>query len=402
MSVLFDESKANTLGDPLSVPPAKRQAEIHEPRETTVLGVRPGETGLGVPPDFKPPGAKEIGEDELEPTPQEPVESKGPASEDVDRIWKLGRTLPMLSNLLKVGLWISILMGGVLGLFIVNQGTQFVLSVAELSQPWKSLAIIGGVFSVAMITAVIVRLIWLLSTVKASKTLELLPTAALDEREHVRDLSGKVARKQREEARQLLKSYLIEYPLADNGKDSLDALGMSRREVEALKRSHGNLCDEMRPVTTDQWLHDFENDFQKQVDGIADRLIKRWAKKVALGTAASPLSLVDQLIVLYASYAMINDLIRLYNLRPVLGQTAVILVRVVVQTYLSGIMEDVSEQTADGMMNAYEEWIGEAAGILGGAARAVLPKTAEAALNGMLIWRLGKHAIKIMRPIAVK
>ena len=107
------------------------------------------------------------------------------------------------------------------------------------------------------------------------------------------------------------------------------------------------LLDSSRPRTHGEGLEDFQEEFQGVLDHVAGRRIKQYALRVGAGTAASPIAMVDRMIVLYGCTAMVKDLFAVYHLRPALGQTVVILSRAVVQTYLSGMIEEAAETAVD-------------------------------------------------------
>ena len=65
--------------------------------------------------------------------------------------------------------------------------------------------------------------------------------------------------------------------------------------------------------------------------------------EVDIGTAASRFPLLDQAIVLYACMALLRELVMLYGLRRTAVQAALLLARSVVTTYLTGVLQDVSD-----------------------------------------------------------
>jgi len=151
-------------------------------------------------------------------------------------------------------------------------------------------------------------------------------------------------------------------------------------------------------------LNEFDSSIVSLLDIAAKKRIGTYAKSVALGTAASPIKLIDQLIVMYASFSLISELMRIYNLKPAFGQSAAILARSIVHAYLSGaIGEHIGsgfESVAESVESVYAELgMSGTASVGSGIMGAIAPKVAEGGLNGLLIWRLGKQAQKLLRPL---
>ena len=108
------------------------------------------------------------------------------------------------------------------------------------------------------------------------------------------------------------------------------------------------------------------------------------------------MAMVDQMIVLYGSTAMIKELFCIYHLRPAAGQTLVLLTKSLTHTYLSGMAEAATESVAD--------WIAETlpdagTALVGGGLKFVGAKSAEGLLNANLIRRLGNSSISMLQPI---
>jgi len=98
----------------------------------------------------------------------------------------------------------------------------------------------------------------------------------------------------------------------------------------------------------DEWLAAFRRRFQSMLDHVAENRAKGYAMKAGLGTALSPVAVIDKAVVLYACVALIKELAFLYGLRPALGQSVAILARSILQTHLGGLLQDIAE--AGGMI----------------------------------------------------
>src|SRR5205814_2269044 len=152
------------------------------------------------------------------------------------------------------------------------------------------------------------------------------------------------------------------------------------------------------------WFQDFRDRFQGQLNQAAEARITYFARRVGVGTAASPNALIDMLLVSYASFAMLADLCRIYHLRVGGLGTAVLLVRVFVNAYLAGQIHEFQQVADHGIENLVQEsgldlhsaaldaLMGKVAGKLGS-------RTATGVLNYLFLKRLGAHALALLRPV---
>ncbi len=130
------------------------------------------------------------------------------------------------------------------------------------------------------------------------------------------------------------------------------ARGGLRRHRTRLDDARRDLVVEPQNLSASEWLEAFNGRFQSILDAAARRRVRAYAVKVGIGTAASRFPLLDQAIVLYACMALLRELLVLYGLRPTAVQAALLLPRSVVTTYLSGVLQDVSDEAADTVVTA--------------------------------------------------
>ena len=123
-------------------------------------------------------------------------------------------------------------------------------------------------------------------------------------------------------------------------------------ERTRLDDARRDLLVEPQTLSASEWLEAFNGRFQSILDAAARRRVRAYAVKVGIGTAASRFPLLDQAIVLYACMALLRELLVLYGLRPTAVQTALLLARSVVTTYLSGVLQGVSDEAADTAVTA--------------------------------------------------
>ena len=334
------EEHENTLGDPtarafFSSPSDPREEPSKKAKTTDNL--RAGDSGLGNP----------------NPTPdRERIRIlSATEQEDITQEYDAGleeRFQRKFSEFSRTGLKIPpavyrgsrlalLLLSGVLGLFILTEGTSLYREIFTLPPLGQYIALGAGGIFIFLIVLVIIRLFMLLFGLKRSPHINLKALSILEERVELRSLTAKHS----EMARSELKEYLNTYPL-DNYSLLLNA-GLTEKTINELEKARADLLSSSHPVSAQEWLQTFTARFQNPLELAAKNRIKRFAGRVALGTAASPIGVIDQIIVLYGSLAMIKDILTLYNLRPAFGESAVMLSRAIMQAYLSGMLGEATE-----------------------------------------------------------
>ncbi|MDR1744982.1 MAG: YcjF family protein [Planctomycetota bacterium] len=200
-------------------------------------------------------------------------------------------------------------------------------------------------------------------------------------------------------ARAGLEKYLLHYPLNAKGRKRLHTAGIQPEEIESLARSR----DRLAGFSTDSrsWLTAFREEFQNTLDAAARKRVDIWSLKAAGCVIASPLPLLDAVLVLSISLKMIKDLCFIYNVRATRSGTFILMNRAVAAAFIAGVAEGAAE-VAGGM--AAEELsgaIGESALNSFGAKAAgvIAPKLGEGAINAFFVRRLGKAAIRLLQPL---
>ena len=122
--------------------------------------------------------------------------------------------------------------------------------------------------------------------------------------------------------------------------------------------------------------------------------------KAGIGAAATPVAVIDQFIVLYSCVALTKELMTIYGLRPAFGQTATLLARAIVATYLSGLAQELSEGGANTLWDEVAQYQKEM--LSGALARGITAKIAEGTSNYVLINRLGKRTISLLQPVRLE
>ncbi|MFN2342934.1 MAG: DUF697 domain-containing protein, partial [Desulfonatronovibrio sp.] len=361
--------------------------------------LRENDTGLGQP-DFEPSAQEKedissVSADEIDRLKKESADLTMEFEQKLLELEQTGFKLPR--GIFRTAMWIMVFLGALCGIFLINQGLRFAAQVSSLTLPWNILVSTAFLFFVGMILLVIFKIFQKLFRFSKLTKIDLKALNLLAQRKRFQRL----AEKKKDEARQTLSDYLEDFKIDDS---NFQMPGIDSKDREKLIIFRQSLMDKKGYVDSDQWLREFDESFVRMLDQAASKRTRVYTKTVAMGTAASPIKFIDQIIVLYASFKLIGELLQIYNLRPAMGQSSLILSRAIIQAYLSGVIEEQAEAGVESFSDYYENIFGEislATGIsaVSDATRFILPKVSQGALNGFLIWRLARQARKMLRPI---
>ena len=276
----------------------------------------------------------------------------------------------------------------VLGLFLVFQAAAAVDDIRALPVPFNWIAGGFALLFVGILGWLILKLTLALVRLQRNPSVNLRALQALQERRHMQELAAEHA----EQAVRELRIYLENYQLDNDAHRRLRALGLTDDEWDDLRYARRSLLANDEPTPSDQWLSEFRVQFQSILDRRAEERVKQYATRVGVGTALAPKAVIDSAVVLYACVALIKDLTFIYRLRPALGQTATILTRSIAVTYLGGLSQDAGEAVADSLRSEISEYLTQALAV-------AATKVTEGAVNGALLWRLGKRAISFLQPV---
>jgi putative membrane protein len=287
----------------------------------------------------------------------------------------------------------------VLALFVFSQATSTLAHLATLPEHfrypgWAALAIL----SLAVLYAAL-RLAVFYFRLRRNQQIRLRGLEQLARRTRLRWL----ARAKTLEARQQIEAYVRTFPIdTDRDRRALARLGLTEERLGRLRVAREELLNPDRLATSDQWFERFRLAFQQPLDEVAAERVSYWAKRTAVVTAVSPNSLVDTSASLYFSFTMLADLCRIYNLRAGRMGTAVLLVRVFFNAYLAGQvneMQGVTEHAIEGLFSPtgplYELTAAKVVGKVGASA-------ASGALNYFLLVRLGRYGSRLLRPVSAE
>jgi putative membrane protein len=277
---------------------------------------------------------------------------------------------------------------------VANLGTQ---------PPWAQYLGYGGLILLAgCVLVAFLRLVVLYARLRHNRQVRVRGLEELARRTRLRWLSlAKTA-----EAKDQLERYLREYPL-DGPKDrtALAKLGLLDDAQSRLRAVRAELLDPAKYSSSDQWFARFRDAFQGELDAAADARVKYWASRIWVVTAVAPNAVVDTGATLFYTFSMLADLCRVYNLRAGRTGTAVLMSRVFFNAYLAGqsvewekLAEDQYDQLFHEALNVVG--VGMGANVAGKLLGKVGAKATTGYLNRVLLVRLGRYAIRLLRPVA--
>lgn len=358
-------------------------------------GARPGDTGVGVPL-AEAAEVRVLSESEL--AELQDAEERLAMDEarrtlaQLDRQYR-GFQLPtFLRGPLVAGI---AAITGLFGLMLISQITVTIGQVNQLPLWWQIPIYLGLAACAALVLYSLIRLLGLLVRLRANRRIVLGALRELQERRNIHAI--RLARHHLEEAQSRVKKYLREYPLEDSHEPQLQTAGLTMEDIVGLRRERTRLLDPERDPGPEPWLDDFRASFQSVLDRAAGRKVAAASRHVGLLTAAAPNSLFDIGIALYSGFGMVGDLCVLYHLRASRFETTVILGRVIVNAYIAGNLQALTD--SGGQLVA-EQLKGTVGNLLAKTVGFVAARAAEGTANGFMIHRLGQATRKLLQPVS--
>lgn len=289
----------------------------------------------------------------------------------------------------------TLLLAAVFGLFLFSQAISS-LALAATLPPWAQYLLLAPLaFCCLVVLCFIVSLAWSWMRLRSVRQVNL---AALEELRQ-RAESRKDGLRHLRAARKNLERYLRDYPLTGREASRLAATARLDEEMDSLAREREYLLG--RESDSRAWLDDFQRLFQAKLDKAAAGRINSWALKAAGCVMASPLPLLDAILVLAISLRMIRELCVIYNVRTGGTATMLLLTRAIRNAFIAGVAEDASDMAGEMLGDEVSAVLGDSAFGTASAslARVVAPKLGEGALNGLFMRRLGKATIRMLQPL---
>lgn len=314
----------------------------------------------------------------------QPARSSAPRSEETDSEQVQASLLQLLRTTDRTLMAILTFVGAVLVLFVLNQSIAFIDHLAQ-SPTWVQW--VGGTALVCALAA-IVGSNWSL----AHRYLKLKQTPAVWlERRQLREL----ACTKTIDAKYQLEKFLREFPLDRDPTHKWKRLGLAAEAQQALAGARSDLLNP-RHGHTNKWLEELSNRFLGPLDSAAQRRVAHYAKRVGIKTALAPAGFMDSTIVIVNSYLLLADLCDLYNVRAGRMGTLRLLVRVGLNTVIAGNLDQPAELLEQELRDSVQDWTATIAAQVVGK---VVAKAAEGGTNALLIYRLGKAAMRELRPL---
>ena len=372
--------------------------EKAEDNDTPTQRLRDGDTGVGIPTSEGIERATRLTDAEIARVAErEEQRQRERLKQQLQQLESVGNGLRLPPSVLRLATAAGILLAAVLGLLVATQVAALIADLRVIPTPWKW--VLGGI-GTACACVLLWMIFWLFVTLmrlRRNPSVNAAAVRALQER----SAWQRFAEEHEQQAEAKLREYLTSYALEPGDRRRLIAAGLKEEEFKELVAAKRRLLDIDSFLPPADWLKDFVGRFQRVLDGAARRCAKSYGTRVALGTAMSPIAVVDQAIVLYTSTRLVRNLLVLYNVRPAFGQTATILARAIIQTYLAREIERIAEEgidaASDALTNQSEELFGSALGV--GTATPFAAKLAEGATNGLLVLRLGDRTRSFLQPV---
>jgi putative membrane protein len=170
---------------------------------------------------------------------------------------------------------------------------------------------------------------------------------------------------------------------ADALLDRVEGVYRGRADVQgAIERFHGRASDALNDGERVQL---FAASVLTPLDKRAYQLVKIGARDIAALTALSPLGVLDGVIVLGRTLAMLRAIARVYGVRPGAAATTALLRRTLRNVVAAGVGELVSDAAVETLGASLLSFLSTRAG--------------QGVLNGVLAARLGLSAMQVCRPL---
>ncbi|RUL83672.1 YcjF family protein, partial [Tautonia sociabilis] len=295
------------------------------------------------------------------------------------------------------GVLLVLMATAVLLLFVASQAALFLDTLAGWPPILREIgyvlaAALGLLFAISA-----VGLVWRYLVLPVSPGLRLDRADSLSSRRSVQ----LQARRNVALAKRRLREFLERYPTDARHRRFLAAtLGgnrdAARERVDRLLAQRDRLLSHDHATDAD-WVHEFENRILAPLDELAGAIITRHAVSVGWKTAVVPTGFLDGLIVAANAYHLIGALCRLYHLRADSWSTLKITLHVFANTFVAGRLEDFADAAADQAFEQLHDLIG--AQIARSALSRVSSGVTQGTVNGLLLRRFGRFALRSLRPI---
>ncbi|MBI1325765.1 DUF697 domain-containing protein [bacterium] len=289
-----------------------------------------------------------------------------------------------------------VIMGGIASLLVLSQGLA-VLDMATRQPPVVAYPLIGMVVVLSTLVAVAVaRLVIGYSRLRRSPRHSVQTLAELRFRAHVREEAGvKLAA-----ARADLERFLRQFPLDKAQEKTWTGLGLDGPElVRSLQKARAELIERSQYGTDLDWIRALDRSFLAPLDKAADTIIWRHTRQVGVRTAVVPLVFWDDAVLILALARMIRGLCLVYNVRTSAAGTVTLMgwsmAALAFATEMESLHGTIRTQIHDFLCNH----LGHSAAKV---VDTVAPSVAQGTANGFFNYRVGRAAVKHLRPLEAK
>lgn len=288
----------------------------------------------------------------------------------------------------------TVLLAGIFGLLVFSQAVSAFAFAASLPQ-WAQYTLIVP-FSVCCLAV-----LWVCASLVRSwfrlRAMRQIDLGALEQL-RLRAQTRQDGVEHFHTARAQLESYLKTYPLSAEFQPKLVRAGLSQAQIDSLVQNRDFLVGRAQDSRT--WLVEFRDQYQATLDEAAAARTSAWSIKAAGCVIASPLPLLDAILVLGISLKLIKDLATIYNVRTGRAGSLIILNKAIAAAFIAGVAEEATEAAGDLAAEQLTGLVGESTLNSLGAKMVgvVTPKLGEGAINALFIRRLGRATVRLLQP----
>lgn len=295
-----------------------------------------------------------------------------------------------------IGWCAVVIMGGIGALLVLSQGLA-VLDMATRQPPAVAYPLIALVVVLStMIALAIARLVIGYTRLRQSPRLSVQTLAELRFRAHVREEAGvKLAA-----ARADLEKLLRQFPLDKAQEVTWTKLGLDGQDlVRKLQKARADLIERTQYGTDLDWIRAVDRSFLAPLDKAAETIIWRHTRQVGVRTAVVPLVFWDDAVLILALARMIRGLCLIYNVRTSAAGTLTLMgwsmAALAFATEMESLHGTIRTQIHDFLCNH----LGHSAAKV---VDTVAPSVAQGTANGFFTYRVGRAAVKHLRPLEAK
>ena len=325
---------------------------------------------------------------------EQEAEQEYEESLQLDGLWRTFRRMYMV-----VVLFVS----AVLGFYTITQTATFLVQLKDLPELVRyPLYVAVGAFA-TVILAVVCLLLRSLFRLQRSPQVALGMLSTLEGRRRLQRLGQRKVGEACEELYGILRSVQEKEYGA-----SLRRMGVSAERIEELSAVRGELCRRQERRRGGQecessleWLELFAERYQVRLDEVARERIRHYSYQGGIAAAISHVPTMDRFIVLSAMFALVRELLVLYHVRPSRANTALLLGKVVSNTFFAGYVQEGAEMSGEGVQRALEAFRVSFCELplVREVLQAGVSRVAEATAQGFLIQRVGLAAQRMLLPV---